>query len=51
MFLLRSTKGIDHIMQPLEDVIRLQLLPVITGRDALTDYERDLLALRPDWVA
>ena len=44
-FLLRSVKGIDHIMQPVEDVIRVRLLPAITGREALTDHERDLLAL------
>ena len=45
IFLLRSIKGIDDIMQPVEDVIRLQLLPALTGRKALTDHERDLLAL------
>ena len=32
-------------MQPVEDAIRLQLLPAITGREALTDDERDFLAL------
>ena len=45
MFSLRSTEGIAHLMQPVEDAIRLQLLPAITGREALTDDERDLLAL------
>ena len=45
MFSLRSIEGIAHLMQPVEDAIRLQLLPAITGRDALTDDERDLLAL------
>ena len=44
-FLLRSIKGIDHIMQPVEDAIHVRLLPAITGREALTDHERDLLAL------
>ena len=44
-FLLQGIKGIDHIMQPVEDIIRLHLLPVITGHEALTDHERDLLAL------
>ena len=44
-FLLRSIKDIAHLMQPVEDAIRLQLLPAITGREALTDHERDLLAL------
>ena len=32
-------------MQPVEDVIRLQLLAALTGREALADHERDLLAL------
>ena len=45
MFFLRSIEGIAHLMQPVEDAIRLQLLPAITGREALTDDERDLLAL------
>ena len=45
MFSLCSIEGIAHLMQPMEDAIRLQLLPAITGRDALTDDERDLLAL------
>ena len=42
---LRSIEGIAHLMQPVEDAIRLQLLPAITSREALTDDERDLLAL------
>ena len=45
MFSLRSTENIAHLMQPVEDAIRLQLLPAITVREALTDDERDLLAL------
>ena len=44
-FLLRSIKGIDHSMQLMEGVIFLHLQPVITGREALTDHKRDLLAL------
>ena len=31
MFSLRSIEGIAHLMQPVEDAIRLQLLPAITG--------------------
>ena len=45
MFFLRCIEGIAHLMQPVEDAIRLQLLPAITSREALTDDERDLLAL------
>ena len=44
-FLLRSNEGIAHLLQPVEDAIRRQLLPAITGRDAISDHERDLLAL------
>ena len=39
MFSLRSIEGIANLMQPVEEAIRLQLLPAITGRDALTDDE------------
>ena len=45
MFLLRSIEGIANLLQPIEDAIRQQLIPAITGREALNDDERDLLAL------
>ena len=45
MFILRSLEGISHLLQPVEDAIRLQFLPTLTGRDALNDNERELLAL------
>ena len=32
-------------MQPLEETIRQQLLPALTGRDSPSDVERKLLAL------
>ena len=44
-FLLRSIEGIANLLQPIEDAIRQQLIPAITGRKALNDDERDLLAL------
>ena len=45
LFILRSLEGISHLLQPVEDAIRLQFLPALTGRDALNDNERELLAL------
>ena len=47
-FLLRTTKGISHLLQPLEQVIRLKLLPNITGREYLSDMERRLFGLPPN---
>lgn len=32
-------------LQPLEDAIRLKLIPVVTGRHTITDEERELFAL------
>ena len=34
-----------ELFQPLEDAIRLQLLPALTGKAGLTDSERGLLEL------
>ena len=45
LYLVRSVDGIAHLLQPVEDAIRLQLLPAITGRAGLSDDERDLIAL------
>ena len=44
-FLMRTVPGIDLLMQPIEEAIRHQLLPALTGRHGITDLERDLLAL------
>ena len=44
-FLMRVVPGISEMLQPLEDAIRLHLLPAITGRAALSDAERRVLAL------
>ena len=38
-------EGIAPFLQPLEDTIRLQFLLSLTGHDAPTDAERELLAL------
>ena len=45
MYFLRTVKGISLLMQPLEDTIRQQFLPALTGRDSPPDVERELLAL------
>ena len=44
-FLMRVVPSISEMLQPLEDAIRLHLLPAITGRAALCDAERRALAL------
>ena len=36
---------IEELSQPLEDAIRYELLPEITGRHALSEDERKLIAL------
>ena len=44
-FLMRTVPGTHRLLQPLEEVIRHQFLPAVTGRQGITDLERDLLAL------
>ena len=44
-YLLQTIEGLAPLLQPLEDTIRLLFLPSLTGRDAPTDDERELLAL------
>ena len=44
-YLMRLVPDIDELFQPLEDVIRYELLPEITGRHALSEDERKLIAL------
>ena len=44
-FLMRVVPDISEMLQPLEDAIRLHLLPAITVRTALSDAERRVLAL------
>ena len=43
-FLMRTVPGTHHLLQPLEEAIRHQFLPAVTGRQGITDLERDLLA-------
>ena len=42
---MRTTPDIEDELQPLEDAIRYSFLPALTGRQAFSDAERELLAL------
>ena len=44
-YLCRTCPDISHLFQPLEDTIRLQFIPALTGRDPPNDQMRDLLSL------
>ena len=45
MYLTRTVSNIGHLLQPLEDVLRTQLIPALTGRAPPSDSERELFAL------
>ena len=47
MYLSRTTPFIEHLLQPLEDVIRSQLIPVWTGRAPPHNLDCELSALPP----
>ena len=42
---MRTAAGIEALLQPLEEAIRHQFLPAMSGRQGISDLERDLLAL------
>ncbi len=44
-YFMRTIPNINNLLQPLEDAIRLRLIPAITGKPAINDLERDLFAL------
>ena len=44
-YLIRTTPETGHLLQPLEDIIRMKLIPVLTDRAPPNDVERNLLAL------
>ena len=44
-YLCRTVPDVDHALQPLEDHIRSQLIPAITGHSPPSDSVRDLLSL------
>ena len=42
---MRTVPGVEELFQPLEEAIQHQFLPALTGREALNDFERALMAL------
>ena len=44
-YVLRTIPNITELLTPLEEAIRHQLIPAITGRSTMSDTERDVLAL------
>ena len=46
-YLARTVPDITRLFQPLEDVIRTQFIPCLTGRAPPHDLERNLLSLPP----
>ena len=44
-FLMRTIPGVEDLFQPLEEVIRHQFIPGLTGRQAFSNVERELIAL------
>lgn len=45
MYISRTTPGISHLLQPLEESIHQKLIPSLTGQSAPNGKERDLMAL------
>ena len=44
-YLARTTPDIENLLSPIEDAIRMKILPKLTGREAPNDLERCLFAL------
>ena len=44
-FLSRTLPGIGELFSPLEQIIRVHLLPTLTGKSAFSDVERQLISL------
>ena len=44
-FLTWTTSSICHLLRGIEDIIRTNLLPALTGRPPLNNIEKDLLCL------
>ena len=45
LYVMRTIPGISELFTPLEEIIRNSFIPTITGRKAITNVERELLAL------
>ena len=46
-YFIRTIPGFERYLQPIEDVMRHQFIPSITGGKTINDNERELLALPP----
>ena len=44
---MRTTPYVSEHLSPIEDLIRHKFIPALTGRNAVSDIERQLLALPP----
>ena len=44
-YLIRTTPDIGHLLHPLEDIIRMKLIPMLTNRAPPDNVERNLLVL------
>ena len=44
-YMSQVVPDIGHLLQPVEDVVRNVFLPILTGRQGLTDDERELISL------
>ena len=44
-FLCRTTPGVDEYIYPLEDCLRMRLIPMLTGRNTVCDSVRSILSL------
>ena len=44
-FLMRAVPHVGHLFQPLEEAIRHNLIPALTGKIGISDLERNLLEL------
>ena len=45
VYFMRTIPNIADMLKPLEDAIRLKLIPAITGKSGINDLTRDLFAL------
>lgn len=44
-FMLRTNRDLNDLLRPLEDMIRTNFLPAVTGRQAPTDDERNIFGM------
>ncbi|KAL5505646.1 hypothetical protein EMCRGX_G007111 [Ephydatia muelleri] len=45
VYVARTIPNIGHLLQPLDELLRTKFIPLLTGRAAPSDLERELLAL------